>query len=227
MLQEFYVQYNKKLKIKYLKTFKEISQYESYISGSPLLPNVSMVNEDSSMRYNPYKEPEVTVTSITVNSFTYNPEAIPAIGGTVTPIVSYTINYSEGSTAITGGSVSYIKNSGDATIDTSTGVLTWTANTGTTELTTNVTVTVSKDSVNGTLTGDSIQTGIHNVGDVCYWNGKRLAYTPYTSWTNSLGTALAVCVIPTSHNVYGNGKAGFISMRPSNNFIKQTNEKTA
>jgi len=58
---------------------------------------------------------------------------------------------------------------------------------------------------------------MHNVGDIAYWNGSKIAFTPYASWSSSLGTPIGVCFIPTFHAlVWGNGKARFIALSAVN-----------
>ena len=40
--------------MKHIKLFEQKSLYESYMSNSPILPNVSYVEEDNIVYYNPY-----------------------------------------------------------------------------------------------------------------------------------------------------------------------------
>jgi len=52
-----------------------------------------------------------------------------------------------------------------------------------------------------------------NAGDIVYKtsDGKFKAAAP-TEWSASLGTAVGVCVIPTAHNVYGDGSCAILSL---------------
>jgi hypothetical protein len=60
--------------MKYLKKFEEKALYESYISNSPILPNVSYVEEDNIVYYNPY----VIDTTIDTTGFANGVYAVSA-----------------------------------------------------------------------------------------------------------------------------------------------------
>lgn len=74
--------------MEYLKLFNEYTQYEEYITNSPLLPNVSYVIDNDTVYYNPYVKPTLLPivdttgfsTDLTINqTYTKEGEAIMSI----------------------------------------------------------------------------------------------------------------------------------------------------
>lgn len=66
----------------------------------------------------------------------------------------------------------------------------------------------------------------HTLGEIAYWDGTKLSYKHYTEWDASLGTAIAVCVIPSSHaEVWGDGKARFLSVKGMTSAGTESNEE--
>lgn len=51
-----------------------------------------------------------------------------------------------------------------------------------------------------------------NVGDIIVYNNGAIMSIPMDRLTEPIGQPIGVCTIPTSHNVYGNGKAGIMSL---------------
>ena len=45
----------------YIKEFDTSSEYQSYIAGDPVLPNVSLIKEDNSVAYKPYVPPRMDI----------------------------------------------------------------------------------------------------------------------------------------------------------------------
>lgn len=76
---------------------------------------------------------------------------------------------------------------------------------------------------------------LHDVGDIAYWDGSKIAFIPYIYWNSSLGTPIGVCFIPTSHaKVWGDGKARFLAVTgvnddgsPANRNVQRRWDKNA
>ena len=61
--------------MKYLKEFSTNAEYEAYINGNPDLPNVSLIDEDESVKYNEYvdySKQYLTFTALEDGTFSFN-----------------------------------------------------------------------------------------------------------------------------------------------------------